>query len=111
MSAPGTPPVRDGARTPVPHQDRETPRTSTVEQLERFFETSLRQARRAIALLVGSTVVAIGAIMLVLPGPGLLVIALGLGVLAIEFAWARRWLAEIRRRADGVRRQLRGEET
>ena len=33
-----------------------------------------------------------GVAMLVLPGPGLLVIALGLGLLALEFDWAERWL-------------------
>jgi uncharacterized protein (TIGR02611 family) len=30
--------------------------------------------------------------MLVLPGPGLLVIAIGLGILALEFVWAERLL-------------------
>ncbi|WP_348650829.1 PGPGW domain-containing protein [Thermodesulfovibrio sp. 1176] len=33
--------------------------------------------------------------MLVLPGPAFLVIPLGLGILAIEFSWARRLLAKI----------------
>jgi uncharacterized protein (TIGR02611 family) len=42
--------------------------------------------------LAGFTVVLIGIAMLVLPGPGLLVIAAGLGMLALEFAWAERIL-------------------
>ena len=42
--------------------------------------------------LLGFTVVLIGLAMLVLPGPGLLVIAAGLGMLALEFAWAERVL-------------------
>jgi uncharacterized protein (TIGR02611 family) len=42
--------------------------------------------------LLGFTVVLIGLAMLVLPGPGLLVIAVGLGMLALEFAWAERVL-------------------
>jgi len=33
-----------------------------------------------------------GILMLVLPGPGLLVIVLGLAMLALEFAWAERML-------------------
>jgi hypothetical protein len=36
--------------------------------------------------------VLIGLAMLVLPGPGLLVIAAGLAMLALEFAWAERVL-------------------
>jgi uncharacterized protein (TIGR02611 family) len=42
--------------------------------------------------LAGFTVVLVGLAMLVLPGPGLLVIAIGLGMLALEFAWAERVL-------------------
>lgn len=34
-----------------------------------------------------------GAAMIVLPGPGLLVTVVGLGVLALEFEWAERWIA------------------
>lgn len=42
--------------------------------------------------LLGFTVVLVGLAMLVLPGPGLLVIAAGLAMLALEFAWAERVL-------------------
>jgi tellurite resistance protein TerC len=38
-----------------------------------------------------------GAAMLVLPGPGLLVIPLGLGLLAVEFVCVRRWLRNARK--------------
>jgi uncharacterized protein (TIGR02611 family) len=52
---------------------------------------SLPAPVRAIAVLVaGSVLVVVGIALLVLPGPGLLVIALGIGVLATEFVWARR---------------------
>ena len=46
--------------------------------------------------IVGATVLALGLAMLVLPGPGLLVIPVGLMILATEFVWARRWLQRIR---------------
>lgn len=72
------------------------------DQLEDLFEITVRQARRTVVFLVGSTIVAIGTVMIVLPGPALLVIPLGLSVLAIEFAWARRWLSAIRKRADSL---------
>jgi uncharacterized protein (TIGR02611 family) len=47
---------------------------------------------RAAVMLGGFALVLAGLVMLVLPGPGLLVIAIGLGVLALEFAWAERLL-------------------
>ena len=59
---------------------------------------SYRGARKVVIALVGSTVVLLGVAMLVLPGPALLVIPLGLAILALEFAWAHRWL---RRMKDG----------
>jgi tellurite resistance protein TerC len=55
-----------------------------------------KTARRIVILAVGSTVVAIGVVMLVTPGPGLVVIPIGLAILGIEFAWARHWLRKVR---------------
>jgi uncharacterized protein (TIGR02611 family) len=54
-----------------------------------------RERRRIIRIvwaLSGFVVVLVGLTMLVTPGPGLLVIAVGLGILALEFAWAERLL-------------------
>jgi uncharacterized protein (TIGR02611 family) len=47
---------------------------------------------RIVWALFGFIVVLVGLAMLVTPGPGLLVIAVGLGILALEFAWAERLL-------------------
>jgi Putative transmembrane protein (PGPGW) len=55
-------------------------------------------ARRIAVGLVGFTVLAVGIAMIVLPGPAIVVIPVGLGILGLEFAWARRWL---RRLKDG----------
>jgi len=46
--------------------------------------------------IAGFTVLIIGVLMIVTPGPAILVIPAGLSILAIEFAWARRWLAKAR---------------
>ena len=43
--------------------------------------------------LAGLLIVLAGLAMLVLPGPGLVAIAAGLGLLALEYEWARRALA------------------
>lgn len=55
-----------------------------------------RTARRIAVLAVGSTVALVGVVMLVTPGPGLVVIPIGLAILSVEFAWARLWLRKVR---------------
>ncbi|HLK85280.1 MAG TPA: PGPGW domain-containing protein [Candidatus Binataceae bacterium] len=60
---------------------------------------TVRQARRFVFLLIGSTLIAFGIVMLVTPGPGWLLIFAGLSVLAVEFAWARRLLKRIKAKA------------
>ena len=64
---------------------------------------SYRAGRKLAIATIGASVVALGVAMLVLPGPAILVIPLGLAVLAVEFAWARRWLQHLR---DGSRSVL-----
>ena len=59
-------------------------------------ETSLRMAWRAVILVVGGTLLLLGTAMIVLPGPALLVIPLGLAVLGTQFLWARRLLQRVR---------------
>lgn len=71
--------------------------------IRRLAIASYRQARKAVILLIGSSVLVIGAAMILLPGPAFIVIPLGLTILSIEFAWARRWLREIRARIQGAR--------
>jgi uncharacterized protein (TIGR02611 family) len=63
-------------------------------------ESFLRQARRVIIAVIGFSVLLIGVALLVLPGPAFLVIPAGLAILAIEFAWARRWLQRIKHLAE-----------
>jgi uncharacterized protein (TIGR02611 family) len=48
---------------------------------------------RGMVVVGGFALVALGGLLLVLPGPGLLVIAAGLGLLSLEF----RWAAQLRR--------------
>jgi uncharacterized protein (TIGR02611 family) len=53
-------------------------------------------ARRITIAVIGGTLVLAGVIMLVTPGPALLVIPLGLAILALEFAWAKHWLNKLK---------------
>src|SRR6516165_4946792 len=52
--------------------------------------------RRVIVFLTGGVILSIGLVMLVLPGPAIVFIPLGLAILATEFRWARKWLATAR---------------
>ncbi len=65
----------------------------------RFAHMTYKVARRIVITVVGLTVLLLGAIMIVTPGPALVFIPLGLAILSIEFAWARYWLRKIR---DGI---------
>jgi tellurite resistance protein TerC len=53
--------------------------------------------RRMIVGVIGGTILLIGVAMIVLPGPAVVVIPIGLAVLATEFVWARRWLRKARK--------------
>ena len=57
-----------------------------------------KAAKRIVVFVVGVTVALTGIVMLVTPGPAFIVIPLGLAILSIEFAWARRWLRHVRQR-------------
>ena len=56
----------------------------------RFGLESRPRLRRFLIGAVGISVVLIGLVMIVLPGPAILVVPLGFAILASEFAWARR---------------------
>lgn len=62
------------------------------------FDLTYKFARRLVIGMVGATVLLVGVVMLVTPGPAFIVIPIGLGILGLEFAWARRWLAHVRER-------------
>ncbi len=55
-----------------------------------------RTFRRIGVFLLGGTVLLIGIALLVLPGPAFIVIPAGLAILALEFAWAKRWLDRLK---------------
>lgn len=52
--------------------------------------------RRIAVAFVGGIVLAVGVVMLVLPGPAVVVIPAGLAILATEFPWARRLLHRVK---------------
>lgn len=77
------------------------------------FNVTYRYARRIVIGLVGATVLLVGVIMIVTPGPAFVVIPVGLAILGLEFAWARRWLTKVRERisAETQKRRARSAAT
>jgi uncharacterized protein (TIGR02611 family) len=57
---------------------------------------------RIVVAVIGLAVLAVGIVAIPYPGPGWAIVFLGLGILATEFAWARRALAYARERYDKV---------
>jgi tellurite resistance protein TerC len=64
--------------------------------IKRAIHITYKAARRIVIGVVGTTVVLLGVVMLVTPGPALIVIPVGLAILSIEFTFARRWLKRLR---------------
>jgi tellurite resistance protein TerC len=63
---------------------------------------SYRIAKRIAIGIVGGSVLVVGVCMIVLPGPAFIVIPVGLGILGIEFAWARIWLKKVKAKTQAM---------
>ena len=70
-----------------------SPLANDIETLSRV---TLGAAHKIIALVVGSTVLILGIVAFVIPGPTLAMIPISLLVLAAEFVWARRLVTRLR---------------
>jgi len=64
---------------------------------------TLQQAKRYLRIVFGFTLLAIGVVMIVTPGPGTVTILVALGVLAAEFVWARRLLDRLKQQSERLR--------
>ncbi len=73
-----------------------------------LFVGTLKQAGRLVAIVVGFTVLLVGLAMIVLPGPAVVVIPIGLAILATEFLWARRLLSRMKTEAERLKSGVRG---
>ena len=68
-----------------------------------MFFRSIEQVRRFFKILAGFTLLALGVVMIVTPGPGWLVIFLGLTLLAAEFVWARRLMERMKHEGNRLK--------
>lgn len=67
----------------------------TVQQVRRFFK-----------IVGGFTLLLVGIVMLITPGPGWLVIIGGLAMLGAEFVWARRLLDRLKSQGERLRQTV-----
>jgi uncharacterized protein (TIGR02611 family) len=64
---------------------------------------SIDQVRRFFKILGGFTLLLVGAVMVFTPGPGWLVIFLGLTLLGAEFVWARRLMDRMKQEGNRLK--------
>jgi tellurite resistance protein TerC len=72
--------------------------------LNHYILKTLGQAKRLIIIVIGFTILAAGVAMIVLPGPAVVVIPVGLAVLATEFVWAKKLLVTVKERIESIRK-------
>ncbi len=77
-----------------------------ADEIESLLNVSYRQARRAVILLLCSSVIFAGIIVFIMPGPPLLIITLGLAVLILVFIWAIRGLRQFRKQLKASHRKV-----
>jgi uncharacterized membrane protein YbaN (DUF454 family) len=65
--------------------------------------------KRYSLLAAGWTLLPLGVVGLFLPVlPGALLLIIGLSILSVEYAWARRWMTALRSRFPGTDKKLQG---
>ncbi len=76
----------------------------TAKEVFRFIG---RNSKRIAVTVAGVAVVVAGLVLLVFPGPGIVVVVLGLAILGTEFAWAAAAVEKTRKAADAAGRQTK----
>jgi len=65
--------------------------------------STLSRAKRLIKIVIGMTILIIGVCMIVLPGPAVVVIPVGLMILATEFVWARKLMERFEKKVRSMK--------
>jgi tellurite resistance protein TerC len=78
--------------------------------MKSLMNLTYKVVRRIVVAVVGTTVLLLGIVMIVTPGPAFILIPAGLAILGIEFAWARYWLRKARRTISSQTAKIRGKD-
>lgn len=70
--------------------------TESSPVIRKAVDITYKTGRRIVVAVIGSSILLLGIVMLVTPGPAFIVIPIGLAILAVEFVWARVWLKKLR---------------
>lgn len=85
-----------------------TPLKSPImDEFEEVATLSYRMLKKIIVVLAGSSLLLIGALLLILPGPGILIILIGLTILGSQFLWARNLLLKIKNKSKEIEADVR----
>jgi uncharacterized protein (TIGR02611 family) len=68
-----------------------------------MFFRSIEQVRRFFRILGGFTLLVVGVIMFFTPGPGWVVVFVGLTLLAAEFVWAQRLMDRMKHEGNRIK--------
>ncbi len=61
-----------------------------------------KQIKKLVIFLIGISVLLIGCVLFFTPGPAIVVIPIGLGILATEFIWAKKLLKKFKEKVDSI---------
>ena len=65
-----------------------------------------KQAKRIVKAVIGFTILLIGIALIILPGPAIVVIPIGLAILATEFAWAKKLYKRFEHHANNIKNSI-----
>ncbi|PJC45027.1 hypothetical protein CO038_00705 [Candidatus Pacearchaeota archaeon CG_4_9_14_0_2_um_filter_39_13] len=72
-----------------------------------IFMRGIETGKKIVLSVFGVTLLIVGVALLVLPGPGILVIFIGLVVLAGEYVWAKKFLKKFREESGKIRKKIK----
>lgn len=70
-----------------------------------MFFKSLKQIKRFIVGIIGTTILILGIAMIVLPGPAFIVIPVGMSILATEFLWAKKMIEKFKDKIESLKKK------
>lgn len=71
-----------------------------------MIDFAFRHTKKFAIGLIGATVLVVGIVFFVLPGPGFIFVILGLAILATEFAWAKGLLENAKQRYEKTKQRI-----
>ena len=68
--------------------------------MQNTFAQAKKHIKRVVVAIAGVTVILIAFALFFLPGPGIVVLLIGLAILATEYEFARIWLKKVKQKYD-----------